>query len=116
MPFVDSLELADILGEAHTTIHRWLTGLLADGIVRRVNHGTAYLPSSRRYYLTAEGISEATDILGFEAPADFVRAIQSGSRTIATDHQGRISEKRSPRRRKLHLWARRADELGRRRR
>ena len=30
------------------------------------------------------------------------RAIQSGNRTIATDHQGRVSEKRKPRRRKLH--------------
>ena len=74
MPFIDSVELALILGEAHTTVHRALTGLLADGIVGRVSHGTAHLPSSQRYHLTAQGIGEAAWVLGFEAPSDFVRA------------------------------------------
>ena len=74
MPFVDSAELADILGEAHATVHRALTSLLADGIVGRVSHGTVHLSSSRRYYLTANGIGEAARILGFETPSDFVRA------------------------------------------
>ena len=41
------------------------------------------------------------------------RAVQSGNRTITTDSQGRVSEKR---RKRLHTFARRADELGRRRR
>ena len=41
-PFVDSVELALILGEPHATIHQSLTGLLADGIVGRVSHGTAH--------------------------------------------------------------------------
>ena len=59
MPFVDSAELAGILGEPHTTIHRWLTDLLAEGIVGRVSHGTAHLPSSQRYYLMANGIIQA---------------------------------------------------------
>ena len=68
MPFVDSAELARILGEAHATVHRALTGLLAEGIVGRVSHGTAHLPSSQRYYLTAQGIREAAELLGFEAP------------------------------------------------
>ena len=45
-PFVDSAELALILGEPHATVHRALTGLLADGIVGRATHGTAQLPSS----------------------------------------------------------------------
>ena len=31
-PFVDSAELAGILGEPHATAHRALTALLADGI------------------------------------------------------------------------------------
>ena len=53
VPFIDSAELAGILGEPHATVHRALTGLLADGIVGRVSHGTAQLPSSQRYYLTA---------------------------------------------------------------
>ena len=73
-PFVDSAELARILGEAHATVHRALTGLLADGIVGRVSHGTAHLPSSQRYYLTTNGIGETPGILGFATPSDFVRA------------------------------------------
>ena len=63
-----------MLGEPHATVHRGLTGLLADGIVRRVSHGTAHLPSSQRYHLTANGIGETSGILGFATPSDFVRA------------------------------------------
>ena len=58
-PFVDSTELALILGEPHTTVHRILVDLLAGGIVGRVSHGTAHLPSSQRYHLTAKGVREA---------------------------------------------------------
>ena len=72
-PFVDSTELALILGEPHATVHRALADLLADGITGRVSHGTAHLPSSQRYYLTTKGIRQATGILGFETPSDFVR-------------------------------------------
>ena len=74
MPFVDTAELAMILGEAHMTIHRWLSDLLADGILGRVNHGASHLPASRRYYLTAKAIREAAEILGFDAASDYVRA------------------------------------------
>ena len=74
MPFIDSAGLAGILGEPHTTVHRALAGLLGDGMVGRVNHGTAYLPSSQRYYLTAKGVSEAAEFLGFDTPSDFVRS------------------------------------------
>ena len=74
MPFIDSAELVGILGEPHATIHRALADLLADGLVARVSHGTAHLPSSQRYYLTAQGIREAAELLGFERPSDFVRA------------------------------------------
>ena len=73
-PFVDSAELAGILGEPHTTVHRDLTDLLAEGIVGRASHGTAYLPSSQRYHLTTSGIGEAGRALGFGTPSDFVRA------------------------------------------
>ena len=62
------------MGEAHATVHRALTGLLAEGIAGRVSHGTAHLPSSGRYYMTAQGIGEAAGILGFDTPSDFVRA------------------------------------------
>ena len=74
MPFVDSAEMAGILGKPHATVHRARTGLLADGIAGRVSHGTAHLPSSQRYYLTAKGISEAAGVLGFARPSDCVRA------------------------------------------
>ena len=30
MPFIDSVELAGILGEAHATVHRAMASLLAD--------------------------------------------------------------------------------------
>ena len=73
MPFIDSAELAGILGEPHATVHRALAALMADGIIGRASHGTAHLPSSQRYYLTANGIRETAGILGFETPSDFVR-------------------------------------------
>ena len=74
MPFIDSAELASILGEPHATVHRALTGLLSNGIAGRVSHGTAHLPSSHRYYLTASGIKQAAEFLGFGMPSEFVRA------------------------------------------
>ena len=58
----------------HATVHRALTGLLANGIVGRVSHGTAHLPSSQRYHLTTIGIRQAAGGLGFATPSDFVRA------------------------------------------
>ena len=73
-PFVDSAERARILGEPHSTVHRALTDLLADGSVGRVSHGAAHLPSSQRYHLTAQGIRETAEVLGCDTPSDFVRA------------------------------------------
>ena len=73
-PFVGSTELALILGEPHSTVHRTLADLLAEGIVGRMSHGTAHLPSSQRYHLTAKGIGETAWTLGFDTPSDFVRA------------------------------------------
>ena len=74
MPFIDTAELALVLSEPHATVHRTLADLLASGILGRVSHGTAHLPSSRRYYLTANGIRQAAELLGFATPSDFVRA------------------------------------------
>ena len=74
MQFIDSAELAGILGEPHATVHRALADLMADGIAGRVSHGAAHLPSSQRYYLTAQGVGEAAWVLGFATPSDFVRA------------------------------------------
>ena len=73
-PFVDSTELALILGAPHATVHRTLADLLAEGIAGRVSHGTALLPSSQRYHLTAQGVGEAAWVLRFDTPSDFVRA------------------------------------------
>ena len=83
MPFIDTADLAGVLGEAHATVHRALTALFADGIVGRVNHGTAQLTSSGRYYLTAKGIREATRTLGFDTPSDFVRAYPDSRKWLA---------------------------------
>ncbi len=74
MPFVESTELALILGEPHATVHRRLSELLADGIVGKVTHGTVHLPSSGRYCLTANGVKETAEVLDFATPSDFVRA------------------------------------------
>ena len=74
MPFVESTELALMLGEPHATVHRALTGLLDDSIVGRVTHGIVHLPSSGRYFITANGIGEGADFLDYDTPSDFVRA------------------------------------------
>ncbi|MDE2683617.1 MAG: helix-turn-helix transcriptional regulator, partial [Chloroflexota bacterium] len=74
LPFIDAGELALVLGEPLATVHRALSALLRDGLAHRVSHGTAQLPSSHRYHLTREGIAEAADALGYDAPSDFVRA------------------------------------------
>ena len=72
-PFVGSVELALMPGEPHATVHRTLANLLAEGNVGRVSHGAAILPSSQRYYLTANGIREAARVLAFDTPSEFVR-------------------------------------------
>ena len=77
MPFIDAAELSGIVGEPHATVHRALTGLLSDGIARRVSHCAAHLPSSGRYYLTSRGIGETATMLSFDTPSDFVRAYPS---------------------------------------
>ena len=82
-PFIDTAGLAEVLGEAHATVHRAPTDLLADGIAGRVSHGTPHLPSSLRYYLTAKGIGEGAKTLGFDMSSDFVRAYHSSREWLA---------------------------------
>ena len=74
--FVDSAELALILGEPHATVHRALNDLLADGTVGRVSHGTAHLPSSQRYLPDGQRHHErpAGVASALRLPSDFVRA------------------------------------------
>ena len=74
MPFIDTAEPAMISGEAHVAIHRGRAALLDEGIAGRVSHGTAHLPSSRRYHLTRKGVGEAAGIIGFDTASEFVRA------------------------------------------
>ena len=74
MPFVESTELALILGEPHATVHRYLSELLAEGVVGKATHETVHLSSSGRYFITANGIHETADLLGYDTPSDFVRA------------------------------------------
>ncbi len=74
MPFIDTVELAGIMGEPPATVHRSLASLLAEGIVERMNHGTVHLPSSKRYFLTAKGIRDATRLLDYDTASDFIRA------------------------------------------
>ncbi len=73
LPFIDAGELALILGEPATTVHRVLTALLKEGAANRISHGTAHLPSSHCYYLTREGINEAA-ALSYDSPSELVRA------------------------------------------
>ena len=70
-PFIDSTELALILGEPHTTVHRalstyWRTA--APG-----GRATAHLPSSNRYSRRPRASERRLGFLGFETPSDFVR-------------------------------------------
>ena len=72
MPFVDTLELAVVLGEVHAMVHRTLSGLLADGIAVRVNIGTVHLGVERR--VMARSIGEMAAAPGFATPSEFVCA------------------------------------------
>ena len=83
LSFIDAGELALVLGEPLATVHRALTALLQDGLAQRVSHGTAHLPSSYRYYLTRTGIGEAADVLGYDAPWEFVRAYPMSRQWLA---------------------------------
>ena len=65
MSFIESTELALILGEPHATVHRRLSELLSDGIVGKATHGTVHLPSSGRCCLTASGVRKAAEFLAF---------------------------------------------------
>ena len=81
-PFVDSTELAGILGEPHATGAPHPGRPANRGHRGRLSHGTAHLPSNQRYHLTANGIREAAWVLGFATPSDFVRAYPASSERL----------------------------------
>ncbi len=73
-PFIDAGELAAVEGRSPATVHRGLTRLRAAGIVGRVQHATAHLPASWRYWLTVSGIDEACALLGHRTRGAYLRA------------------------------------------
>ena len=81
------------------TVHRALVDLRTEGIVGRVSHGTAHLPSSQRYHLTANGVRETAWVLGFATPSDFVRLPHvQGVADAAHPQDGRGGQRLPPRR------------------
>ncbi len=74
MPFTNTTELASILVEPPATVHRSLTHLRREGLAGRVNHGTALLSTSLRYFLSAKGVKKAAKVLGYDSSSDYVRA------------------------------------------
>lgn len=69
----------------------WLN-LLADGIVGRMSHGTAQMPSSQSYYLTRQrgcGVARLRELLGLRASLSCVLGVPGvagRSLTLPTRH------------------------------
>ena len=57
MPFLDRLELAAAAGISDRSAYRAVSALERRGLVRSLLHGTELLRTSRRYHLTATGLS-----------------------------------------------------------
>ena len=74
LPFIAEEELAPILGEDASLTHDALRDILRAGVAGRVSHGGAHLDSTFRYFLTAEGIVEASEALGFRTPSEYLSA------------------------------------------
>ena len=56
MPFIDRLELSYLYGVTPTTCHRYLDLMERSGILGWFEYATRHLRSSRRYYLTRQGL------------------------------------------------------------
>ncbi len=56
MPFLDRLELAYVSGTADRTVHDVVAGLERKGLVKSVRHATDLIASTRRLYVTSEGL------------------------------------------------------------
>ena len=57
MPFLDRLELAAVAGISDRAAYRAVAALERRGLVRSLLHGTERLRTTRRYHLTAAGLS-----------------------------------------------------------
>ena len=62
MPFLDRLELAAAAGISDRSAYRAVAALERRGFVRSLLHGTELLRTTRRYYLTAAGLSRLAAI------------------------------------------------------
>ena len=58
MPFLDRLELAAICGVSEGLAHNALASLRKQGLVESVKHGSPLISTTRRYYVTAEGVKQ----------------------------------------------------------
>ena len=56
MPFLDRLELAAICGVSEGLAHNTLASLRKQGCADYVKHGSPLISTTRRYYVTAEGV------------------------------------------------------------
>ena len=59
-PFIGARQLACVTGRPRAQVCDTLNGLLEAGLVGRVKHSTPFLPETFRYYLTLQGIAEAS--------------------------------------------------------
>ena len=64
MPFLDRLELAAVAGVSEGTAHNVLSHLHGDGLVGYVRHAAPLTASTRRWYVTAEGLNRLSDEQG----------------------------------------------------
>ena len=62
MPFLDRLELAAAAGISDRSAYRAVAALERRGLARSLLHGTELLRTTRRYYLTAAGLSRLAAI------------------------------------------------------
>ena len=56
MPFLDRLELAYVSGTADRTVHDAVARLEQRGLVKSIRHATDLIASTRRLYVTSEGL------------------------------------------------------------
>ena len=75
MPFIESLDLTNILGEPATRVRRGLTQLPSGGTATRVSYGSNQLPSTRKCRPLARGSGEAAWIPDHSMPSDFARGL-----------------------------------------
>ena len=64
MPFLDRLELAAVAGVSEGTAHNALSRLQSDGLVDCIRHAAPLNASTRRWYVTAEGLHHLADQTG----------------------------------------------------